>query len=419
MINMSNMDWEKFGNDIRKTVQDAIDSQDYRELNRSISNTVNETFGGVFEGLGTGLQSGISSIRDTIQQEYEKQATGQQVIRTPNAEVITKVEKKYTGRRNSPYFQNITSTKAAGILSSVLGFTLTSVFLPLTLIAAVSGSIFGAIATAQSSLLIAPSIFAGLTLASFISGVSGVKTLGRAKRFQNYVKYLNGREYCDIEDLSTLSGKPKKFLLKDLKRMIRRGWFKQGRIDRQSSCLMVTDQAYEQYQNLLLQSEQQKLIEEAEQIRNNHDDLDAEVQEIVKLGDSYLHKIKASNEAISDVEVSNKIYRMEILVDRIFTRIKEAPDQVPDVRRLMDYYLPTTVKLLDAYEVLDSQPIKGANIINSKKEIEQTLDTLNIAFEKLLDSMFQSKAMDLSTDISVLQTMLAQEGLTKKDFDVR
>jgi len=408
---MSNMDWEKFGSDIRKTVQDAIDSQDYRELNRSISNTVNETFGGVFEGLGSGLQSGISSIRDSIQQEYEKQTTGQTVVRTPNAEVITNVEKKYTGRRNSKYFMNVTSMKATGILLAIFGFIGASIFLPLTLVGAL-GSVFG------QAFGIGAGVMGLLTLGSLTSGISGVRILGKAKRFQNYIKYLNGREYCDIEDLSTLSGKPKKFLLKDLKRMIRRGWFKQGRLDRQSSCFMVTDQAYEQYQALLLQTEQQKLIQEAEEMRNNHEELDPEVQEIVKLGDSYLNKIKASNEAISDVEVSNKIYRMEILVDRIFSRIKEAPDQIPDVRRLMDYYLPTTVKLLDAYEVLDSQPIKGANIINSKKEIEQTLDTLNIAFEKLLDSMFQSKAMDLSTDISVLQTMLAQEGLTKKDFNL-
>ena len=77
----------------------------------------------------------------------------------------------------------------------------------------------------------------------------------------------------------------------------------------------------------------------------------------------------------------------------------------------MEYYLPTTVKLLEAYEEMDAQPVGGTNIQTAKKEIEDTLDTLNVAFEKLLDELFQDTAWDISTDISVLHTMLAQEGL--------
>ena len=60
--------------------------------------------------------------------------------------------------------------------------------------------------------------------------------------------------------------------------------------------------------------------------------------------------------------------------------------------------------------------MEGSNIANTKKEIEHTLDTINQAFELLLDSLFQDKAWDISSDISVLNTMLAQEGLTKRDF---
>ena len=77
----------------------------------------------------------------------------------------------------------------------------------------------------------------------------------------------------------------------------------------------------------------------------------------------------------------------------------------------MDYYLPTTVKLLEAYAQMDAQPVGGENIQTAKKEIEDTLDTLNTAFEKLLDSLFQETAWDISSDISVLNTLLAQEGL--------
>ena len=101
---------------------------------------------------------------------------------------------------------------------------------------------------------------------------------------------------------------------------------------------------------------------------------------------------------------------------RIFRQTEAHPENAQDLRKLMEYYLPMTVKLLKAYEELDGQPVQGENILKSKNEIEGTLDTLNIAFEKLLDSLFQDTAWDVSSDISVLQTMLAQEGLTDDGF---
>ena len=137
------------------------------------------------------------------------------------------------------------------------------------------------------------------------------------------------------------------------------------------------------------------------------------MREIVEQGDAYIQKIHECNDAIPGEEISAKISRMEMLVDRIFDRVEQNPETVSDIRKLMDYYLPTTIKLLEAYEELDRQPVGGENIKTAKAEIEATLDTLNIAFEKLLDSLFQNTAWDVSSDISVLHTMLAQEGLTE------
>ena len=101
---------------------------------------------------------------------------------------------------------------------------------------------------------------------------------------------------------------------------------------------------------------------------------------------------------------------------RIFDRAQSHPEVVPELKKLMDYYLPMTVKLLRAYADMDSQPVQGENIQSAKREIEQTLDTLNGAFEKLLDSIFKATALDVSTDISVLNTLLAQEGLTDDEL---
>ena len=93
---------------------------------------------------------------------------------------------------------------------------------------------------------------------------------------------------------------------------------------------------------------------------------------------------------------------MELIVEKIFERAQKHPEIIPDLKKLMNYYLPMTVKLLDAYEEMDQQPVQGENIQASKKEIE--------------DTAFQDTAWDVSSDISVLHTLLAQEGLTDDDF---
>ena len=140
------------------------------------------------------------------------------------------------------------------------------------------------------------------------------------------------------------------------------------------------------------------------------------MQEVLDKGNEFLDKIHRSNDAIPGMEISAKTSRMELIVEKIFERAQKHPEIIPDLKKLMNYYLPMTVKLLDAYEEMDQQPVQGENIQASKKEIEDTLDTLNQAFEKLLDSAFQDTAWDVSSDISVLHTLLAQEGLTDDDF---
>ena len=90
---------------------------------------------------------------------------------------------------------------------------------------------------------------------------------------------------------------------------------------------------------------------------------------------------------------------------------------MPKLRKFMQYYMPTTLKLVQTYQELDAQPTEGENIRQSKAEIEKTLDTINLAYEKLLDSFFEDAAIDIRSDITVLETMLAQEGLTRNHFE--
>ena len=133
-------------------------------------------------------------------------------------------------------------------------------------------------------------------------------------------------------------------------------------------------------------------------------------------GSAFIAQIRKCNDDIPGEEISQKISRIELLVQRIFDRARTHPEVIPDLQKLMDYYLPMTVKLLSAYADMDAQPFQGETMENAKREIEATLDTLNAAFEKLLDDLFEDTALDVSSDISVLNTPLAQEGLTEDEL---
>ena len=412
-----NNDWEHFGEEIKQTIQDAIDTKDYSRLNQMVSDTVNHAMDCVSAGIKNG---GWYRDPKTGQPLYgDKKNTGSrsgaenQGYR-PNQESKMSEMRNYSQNRPvpvTPRYLKGTSVKIGGTFLAATGavFGLTSViFLIITLIGSVitafdvvSGLIIGIFAVAFIS-------FAVMTYV----GVDMVRTVGR---FRQYVSVLRDREFCDIKEIASATGRDVRKVLKDVKKMITKGWFCQGHLDEKESCLMVSEQAWNQYTALMEDMKQRKAEEQAAQkkMQEEYDRLSPEVQKIVQAGDEYVRKIKAANDAIPGEVISAKISRMELLVDRIFDRVEQNPDSVNDMRRMMDYYLPTTMKLLEAYEELDAQPVQGENIISSKKEIEDTIDTLNIAFEKLLDSLFQDTAWDVSSDISVLHTMLAQEGLTE------
>lgn len=412
-----NNDWEHFGEEIKQTIQDAIDTKDYSRLNQMVSDTVNHAMDCVSARIKNG---GWYRDPKTGQPLYgDKKNTGSrsgaenQGYR-PNQESKMSEMRNYSQNRPvpmTPRYLKGTSVKIGGTFLAATGavFGLTSViFLIITLIGSlitafdvVSGLIIGIFAVAFIS-------FAVMTYV----GVDMVRTVGR---FRQYVSVLRDREFCDIKEIASVTGRDVRKVLKDVKKMITKGWFCQGHLDEKESCLMVSEHAWNQYTALMEDMKQRKAEEQAAQkkMQEEYDRLSPEVQKIVQAGDEYVRKIKAANDAIPGEVISAKISRMELLVDRIFDRVEQNPDSVNDMRRMMDYYLPTTMKLLEAYEELDAQPVQGENIISSKKEIEDTIDTLNIAFEKLLDSLFQDTAWDVSSDISVLHTMLAQEGLTE------
>lgn len=124
-----------------------------------------------------------------------------------------------------------------------------------------------------------------------------------------------------------------------------------------------------------------------------------------------LDELRSVNDAIPDEEMSDKISRLEAVSAKIFEQAKSDPDKLPRMRKFLDYYLPTSLKLLQTYAELEAQGVEGENITESKRRIEQTMDTLVHAFETQLDQLFQEDALDVSADIDVMENMLRADGL--------
>ena len=145
-----------------------------------------------------------------------------------------------------------------------------------------------------------------------------------------------------------------------------------------------------------------------------------EVDPIVEEGNKALSEMGRLYMSIKDPEVRVKINEIMRITDKIVQDAIADPSDIPKIKKFMNYYLPTTIKLLNAYDRMDSQGIEGENIDKTMKNINEMLDAAITAYKKQLDSLFANQALDIETDIAVMNAMLDREGLSdKKDFNVR
>ena len=260
----------------------------------------------------------------------------------------------------------------------------------------------------------------------------GIRNLRRASKLKALQRAVGQREAVGFDDLAARMQVSPKAALAASRTLIKGGYLPEGRIDDENTTLMVTENAYHQYRQFQ-QSQRQTLAEReaaeaaraaeaaarAAREQDISERLTPEQRAFVACGRDYVRQMDELNAAIDDAAVSERITAIQEVVGRILARAEEEPAIIAGLDRLTAYYLPTTVKLLDAYDRLEEEPIQGENISSSRSEIEHTLEVLHSAFEKLFDDTYQDLSLDVSADISVLHAMLAQEGLTEGPFDVK
>ena len=378
-----NQDWEKIGRSIQDIVDDAVNSQDYTKLNQNIRNTVERV-----------VDAGADAV---------KRAADNAAYRR-NSRIVE--EKKDL----SVLYGNPNGKLTAGILKIVGGGFLAALVLAGSIVSLALEFAMGISAGAMGGVLALGGIAGGTGLIA-----SGIQNVNRVNRFKKYRKTLGQKTYCTLEKLAKSVGKSVSFVRRELGQMIDSGLFLEGHLDKEGTSLITSDETFRYYEQSRLQLEQRQQ-EEKKKLAEAKKEVPSQVREVLDRGNAFITEIRRCNDLIPGEEISSKIDRMEIIVRKIFERARTNPEIVPDLKKMMDYYLPMTVKLLNAYADMDAQPVQGQTIQNSKREIESTLDTLNLAFEKLLDDLFAETALDISSDISVLQTLLSQEGLAEDEL---
>lgn len=414
---MDRNEWYRTGENIRDQVQQAVETGNFTNLGKNIGDTVNATLNSTVremnrtvETVGESVNRTVGVVGDSISRAVNDVAQGFTKNTPVQAAVPYKNRPEYrrpNERLDTRLFQRTPQGSVSGWVYMGAGYGLMG-FSLLALIGTVGDLV-------MYSASVVPVVISGIfTAAGLFLGTRGAQFLGRARRYKRYVDMVKDKLYCSIQDMARRMGRSERFVVKDVKRMIQLGMFKQGRLDQKETCLIASNEMYDQY--MLVQKdyeEQQKKLEieklTDEQKKQEKERL-GEAAEVIEEGKNYVRLIRQCNDEIPGEEMSDKLDRLEILVTRIFDRVEEEPELTSELRKMLSFYLPTTKKLLEAYRDLDGQP-DLSNVAQTKREIETAVDNINEAFEKFLDELFREKAWDIQSDISVLHTMMKQDGL--------
>lgn len=229
------------------------------------------------------------------------------------------------------------------------------------------------------------------------------------KRFDVYEELLGYKSLEFIEDIAICAKQKEVLVIKDLKRATKRKLIPQGHLSRENRVFMVSNDVYDRYMEkpAIYDRYFQKMIEERRRVKSRT----KRISKIMETGEQYIEKIHGYGTLVKDKNVSKKITRMKNIVSMIFHEIDVNPSQAQSLGVFLNYYLPTTEKLLDAYVSLDEKQASGKNANQTRKEIEEAISTIVIAFEGILEKLYEEHEMDIASDIAAIELSMKQEGL--------
>ena len=451
------------GEKFKETITEAMKTGDFHALNTLVTDTVNDALReadfqanlsreATEKKVWNSQRSWQDKRREEVKTEAEIQAERQQrekqqeERRRQNEEwhrQRREREKQWEEQRKAQAEQNRARNQAQPVTPRKATAAEMTSLVKMEKKGNVSGTlctVFGGIGLGFSGLgLLVQLLLAAFQAASLSAAIlPGVLSLvflemisygnGQRRRLQRAEKYLElcgTKMYGVINEMARYTGKSVRYVRRDLRKMLKAGMFPDGHLDDKETCFMLNNVIYRQYLETEKAYLEQKKISEQEKEQNtagtdtqdtDQNRREQELHSIVAEGMEYIRHLRDLNDRIEGEAISEKLYRLENLLKEIFDRVQEHPEQMHRMHKLMDYYLPTMLKLVEQYAEFDEISSPGDDILDAKKEIEKTLDMINQAFVTLLNNLFRDAAFDASADAQVLQTMLAKEGLTESDF---
>lgn len=375
----------RFGKNLSRALRDGLDTGDFGRMGREIELNARDFAGQVQKIFGE-----------------------QQINPAPRAETKEEPapEARYVPARRSPFRSRMPGS-VSGVVWAAAGLLLGT---PLALV----GFCALAVNVAAAAAALLP-----LAGALFAAAAVGFALRRRARRFARYREVIGGASFSRLEEIAASTGQTEARTKKDLRKMITTGACPQGHFDDAETCFIVDDATYTEYLDAQRAYEARRKAESAAAEQNRSDPQKAALEAAEGEGKDYLRRIREANDELPGEEISAKLDRLENVTGRIFRCVEQHPEKLPELRRFIRYYMPTTLQLVQKYQEFEAQPVRGENIVKAQKEIEQALDTVNTAFENLLDTLYADDAINVSADISALEGMLKQEGLTGSDFSGR
>lgn len=248
-----------------------------------------------------------------------------------------------------------------------------------------------------------------ITLFNIELMVKAVNAIKFNRRYNLYLDVLKYKNIVLVDDLVEYANNSEKVVVKDLAKAIKKKLIPQGHLSKEQIFFMVSDDIYEKYmeKQLVYDRYYRKQFEERVRIKSRS----GLVTHFLEMGQHSIDRIHEIKSVIKDKTVSNKIDKMEKIVAMIFHEIDINPEQIDKLGLFMNYYLPTTEKILEAYANIDEKQYKGKSLKRAKKEIEDSLDMINNSFEGILDKFYQEHELDITSDISTLEIIMKQEGM--------
>ena len=413
--------------------RDKFDFSDLEDLGNKIQKTIDTATAEVLKQAGTVKDEALRQI-DKAKEEASKQMdkareeASRQVDKAKEG-AARQFDKVYGYQKEQAYVdvghgRRVVSGKLKknpGLYSGPAEIAVGAVGLGIFGVAGIGLGVTTFLGAMASNLAIASAtIFVPFTIISAILFGKGIFSSGRARRIKQYSQIWMGKQYVTIDDLESKVHWNRKKIMRDIHFLTKRDLIIGGQLDEGETCLLLTDQSRSQYENAMdakrLREEEEARKRELEEAMKSASFEQKEIYRIKKEGQEYLKQLADIKVKIRSSEVVAKIAHMEVLAARIFVCASEHPESISRTDKLFKYYFPSVMKLLNVYGDMEKQPIQGENIQKSRKEIEESLDTINQALEKLFDEMFQDVAMDISSDIQVLEVMLKQDGLTGEEM---